>query len=503
MKITKANRAVAEILGTMLLLTIAVLALSVIYFYVLSDDGPSPETYVKITGSVIGSNVIFEHQGGESLELNTKISIKIAGIEYSGMVSNWLNDENNNDEWNLGERMTFPFEYNLSRLGQYRNVDVTAVDDESNSIVLTGPIELNPISDAGMTITVDNPNPNVGDMIHITITVTSYGGDVNGSGNVSVRCLLPEELFYVDSSSPTGHGSYNNETGIWSTGDVLVGYPALLYINATVLEAVVQDIIQLAVILDGSTSISSADWTIMKDGLSEAIKNEDIFPYEDGRAELTLIQFGGWSPLAQVEISPVIITDDEFDPEGYYLDIANHIQNIGQIGGYTPMGCGIRLATDQLHDNGNFSIDKRQIILLVTDGEPNCVWIPGTYSASSGSVSQGKTSAEEARTYLIDNLEMNDENDEFDSLAVGSGPDIPWLNNSIVWPEPGYIAPPYDNGTGWVSQVETWDEFSDAIEVILDIIFSGITNSVELIGSTTLDPNDNNNYAAVIIVPTD
>ena len=153
MKIVKSNRAVAEILGTMLLLTIAVLALSVIYLYVLSDDGPNPETYVKITGEVIGSNVIFEHRGGETLDLDTKISIEIAGIEYNGAVSNWLNDKNNNDKWNLGERMTFPFEYNLSRLGQYRDVDVSAVDEESNSIVLTGPIELNPVSDAGMTIT--------------------------------------------------------------------------------------------------------------------------------------------------------------------------------------------------------------------------------------------------------------------------------------------------------------------------------------------------------------
>jgi uncharacterized protein YegL len=507
MKIKKSNRAVSEIFGTMLLLTITVLVFSAIYIFVLSDEGPNPEIYVKITGQVIGSNVIFEHQGGESLELDTKISITIAGEEYNRFVSDLLKDKNNDDKWNLGERMTFPFEYNLSRLGQYREVDVTAVDEESNSIVLTGPIELHPVSDAGMTITVDNPYPTVGDVIKITIIVTSYGGDVNGSGDVSVRCLLPEELHYIDSFSPSGHGLYNNETGIWSTGDVLVGYPARIYINATVLESVETELIQLGVILDGSGSISSSDWDLMKDGLSEAIKNESIFPYEDGRVELTVIQFGGGSFLsnsfAQVEINPVIISDDEFDPVGYYLDIANDIQGINQLEGLTPMGCGIRLAADQLHDIGNFSIDKRQILILVTDGEPNCVWIPGTYTASYEGSSQGKTSAEEARTYLINNLEMNDQNDEFDSLAVGSGPDIPWLNNSIVWPEPGYIAPPYENGTGWVSQVETWDEFSDAIEIILDIIFNGITNSVELISSTTLDPNDTNNYAAVLIVPND
>ena len=114
--------------------------MSLIYITVLSDDGPNPETYVKIVGNVQGSNVIFEHQGGESLELDTKISINIAGEEYNGVVRNWLNDKNDNDEWNLGERIVFPFEYNLSRLGQYRKVDVMAIDDESNSIVFIGTV---------------------------------------------------------------------------------------------------------------------------------------------------------------------------------------------------------------------------------------------------------------------------------------------------------------------------------------------------------------------------
>ena len=505
MIIKKTDKAVSEIISTMLLLIIAILAMSLIYITVLSDDGPNPETYVKIVGNVYGSNVIFEHQGGESLELDTKISINIAGEEYNGVVRNWLNDKNDNDEWNLGERIVFPFEYNLSRLGQYRKVDVMAIDDESNSIVLTGPIELNPVSDAGMTITVNNPNPNIGDIIQLTITVTSYGGDVNGSGNVSVRYLLPEDLIYINSSSPSSHGSYNNETGTWSTGDVIVGNPAILIINAIVEGNIEKEPVQLATILDGSGSISGADWELMKKGLSGAIKDKDIFPSEDGIVELTVIQFGsgfwGSIPHAQVEISPVIVTDDINDSDGYYLDIANYIQDFNQLNGYTPMGCGIRLEADQLHDNGNFSIDKRQIVLLVTDGKANCVWEPTSSEATYEDFAQGKISAEEARAYLIDILELNDENDEFNSIAVGPGPDIPWINNSIVWPEPGYIAPPFDNGSGWVSPVDSWEEFAERIKIIFEIIFDGFSNNVEIIDSSTKDPNENNNYASVLIVP--
>jgi len=242
MKIKKSNRAIAEIISTILLCLIAVFVLSVIYFYVLSDDGPNPETYVKIVGSVIGSNVILEHHGGESLSSDTKINITIIqGIQYiNTTVGNLLNDENNNGKWDLSERIIYPVNYNLSILGQYRKVDVLAIDDESNSIVLIGPIELHPVSDAGMTITVNNTNPIIGDLIKITINVTSYGGDVNGSGNVSVRCMLPDELTYINSSSPTGHGSYNNLTGIWHTGDILLEKenPAQLFINARVSEKI-------------------------------------------------------------------------------------------------------------------------------------------------------------------------------------------------------------------------------------------------------------------------
>ena len=98
----RSNVAITEIIGSMILLLIAVGTFSLIHSTILSDDGPEPETYVKIMGEVIGSNVIMEHQGGESLELDTEISITIAGTEYNGLVSNWLNDKNNNGEWNLG-----------------------------------------------------------------------------------------------------------------------------------------------------------------------------------------------------------------------------------------------------------------------------------------------------------------------------------------------------------------------------------------------------------------
>ena len=56
---------------------------------------------------------------------------------------------------------------------------------------------------------------------------------------------------------------------------------------------------QLAMILDGSGSISSSDWNLMREGLARSIENASIFPH-DGNVELTVIQFG--QTIAQTRI---------------------------------------------------------------------------------------------------------------------------------------------------------------------------------------------------------
>ena len=58
---------------------------------------------------------------------------------------------------------------------------------------------------------------------------------------------------------------------------------------------------------------------------------------------------------------------------------------------------------------------------------------------------------------------MTNDKDEFNSLGVGvggmyGGPDVDWLKNKIVWPQPGHIAPPYI--AGWVKTITSWQEFA-------------------------------------------
>ncbi|MFH1013364.1 MAG: VWA domain-containing protein [Thermoplasmatota archaeon] len=491
--------AVSEVLGMVMLLVLAVIASAGLYISVLSDEGPSEETFVKIKGFVEGKYIIMEHQGGEAIPDDSWISIKLPDSTPSGPISIFLNDLNDDGKWNIGERLTQQFTYDLNRLDEYISSEIIATDKTSNSIELMGAIEFKPISDAGVTVTVNNPTPSVGEEVQITITITSFGGDVDGSGGIKVRYFIPDSLAFIDCFSPSNHGSYTTSSGIWDAGNVLVGAPAVLKINCTVNAVQQTEFVQVAMILDGSGSISDPDWNLMRTGLSNSIKDADAFPH-DGSVELTVIQFGvGYNHnQSRVEIPPTLITASN------YQNIANKINNLSKGNGGTPMAAGIYLAMDTMYNSINFSKDDRQVFILVTDGRPTYYSYPVEYFGRGDGYYTDAidlNTTEVAVNRLVTKLELNDEKDEFNALAVGSGPDINWLNESIIWPQPGYIAPPFTNGSGWVSHVTSWSQFVERISEIFRIIFYSISNSIQLISSTTIDFNNINNQATLIISP--
>jgi uncharacterized repeat protein (TIGR01451 family) len=87
-------------------------------------------------------------------------------------------------------------------------------------------------ADLGVTKTVNDPTPNVGEMITYTITLTNNGPDP--ATNVTVQDTLPAGVAFV---SATPVGSYDPITGLWTVGSVNVGTPQTLAINATVTTA--------------------------------------------------------------------------------------------------------------------------------------------------------------------------------------------------------------------------------------------------------------------------
>ncbi|MBS3748920.1 MAG: VWA domain-containing protein [Candidatus Thermoplasmatota archaeon] len=633
------NLAISEIIGTILLLLIAVSSFSVIYLSVMSNQEVSESTIVNIVGTVKGKNIILEHRGGEEIDINAKLTYVLNGTTHSCFVQDFLEKTaKENSEWNLGERCYIPFNYDVNYLQQYDEVKVEIVDTISNSLVFTGTINLYPASDLGLNVTVFPKEPSIGDEVTIIIDLSNLGGDV-GARNVKIRCLLPRGL--IHNWNTTTKGKYDNSSGIWQIDKINVNDTETLEVNAHIAVIEKRFFTQLAVILDGSGSISSTDWDIMREGLGNAVANESIFP-RDKSVELTVVQFGEHNPsYAQTEINQKIISNKSSDA-GYYDIVSSNIKSISQMGLATPTACGIRLATDKIHDSGYFNQENRSIIILVTDGKANCEWIPGGYTgvwdgngwvqsttrSHSGSASAhanvnadgafisqaidttnasmfhidfwyrlddtdyvddleiyyydgtnynsitslaydsqdtwlhyqdtvsdpqylhsnfrikiysrlewgeniwiddvtidtgetfftdsfegsdwnkywsdpGKLSAEEARQYMISTLKMNESQDAFNSLAVGSGADLYWLKNTMVWPQPGYEAPPFNNGSGWVNYISSYKDFEMAINNIFKTIFEGRVTPVKIEQLEPFDPNDINNDIQITIVPKD
>jgi uncharacterized repeat protein (TIGR01451 family) len=78
--------------------------------------------------------------------------------------------------------------------------------------------------------TVDNPTPNVGDVVTFTITVSDAGP--NTATNVVLQDMLPAGLTFV--SAAPSQGTYDNTTGLWTVGSVSTAAPQTLQLVALV-----------------------------------------------------------------------------------------------------------------------------------------------------------------------------------------------------------------------------------------------------------------------------
>jgi uncharacterized repeat protein (TIGR01451 family) len=83
-------------------------------------------------------------------------------------------------------------------------------------------------SDLALSKTVDNPRPNVGDIITFTVTLTNTG--FSDASHVQVRDMLPSGLTLV--SATPGQGTYTN--GVWNVGSLANGAQTILTIRARV-----------------------------------------------------------------------------------------------------------------------------------------------------------------------------------------------------------------------------------------------------------------------------
>jgi len=130
--------AVSSIVGTMLLLIIAVSLFSTVYYFVLTMDVTHTTPAVNIVGAISEDNtLILTHFGGESIQPEDTILVNIEGTQKEISISTYLDDTNNNSLWDLGERII----YSPPVITNKSQVEITVINKKTNSISMISTLQ--------------------------------------------------------------------------------------------------------------------------------------------------------------------------------------------------------------------------------------------------------------------------------------------------------------------------------------------------------------------------
>jgi len=141
MKTKRANNAISEIIGTMLMLGISVSLFSVVYISVLTVPYSPPTPSANIIYQIDDGNIVLSHYGGKALNLDTKIVMRVDGQPVDSIpAGDYLcNDFNGDGLWSVGEKVVFSYE---SLVSGGEQIEVNILDIGSNSLVMTGEIQV-------------------------------------------------------------------------------------------------------------------------------------------------------------------------------------------------------------------------------------------------------------------------------------------------------------------------------------------------------------------------
>lgn len=193
-KVKRNNLAVSEVLDTVLLLGIAVALFSVLSFIVLTYPFEPSTPSVNIVGYIDGDDIVLEHLGGESLDLDTRVLITIGIDKVTFNARDLLDDEFEDDNlWGLGEILNY-----TSNDIPGKQVTITVVDINSNSVVMMGTLQegistppalnINIIGQGSVARDIDPPYT-YGTVVTLTANeepgwiFDHWAGDLNGNTN--------------------------------------------------------------------------------------------------------------------------------------------------------------------------------------------------------------------------------------------------------------------------------------------------------------------------------
>lgn len=177
-----------------------------------SNDGPSDATDVMVTAELPAGYTYVSHSGdGNYTEGNGVWDVGALNATSSKVVQ-------------ITAKVNPSGTYNFTGTISGGQKDPVDANDAANTI--TAPT---PITDLGITMAVNNPNPNVDSNVVFTITAANDGPS-NATG-VTVTAALPNGYTYV---SHTGGESYIPGTGAWTVGNLTSDSNTEMTLTATV-----------------------------------------------------------------------------------------------------------------------------------------------------------------------------------------------------------------------------------------------------------------------------
>ena len=522
MKIKKLNKniiAVSEVVGTILLLVLSVTFFSVVYTAFFSIDVAPSTPSVNLLGTIKENNLIFDHRGGEDLGVETKVQIRFLDgyVEsYPADPDYYLDDENSNDKWNIGERFNLDLT-ELEEQGLYTRfdpLDIMIIDPETNSAVMRGTVQESRTADIKVTITPPSQTKAIGQDAYFTVHAENLGP--SETKNVKVRNILPAGLAFLEDSStivPSAGTTYDVNTGIWDIGDLNSGDSATLYYLAEVTPLPYEDKdTTLVFILDGSESIPLGDFDNVKEGIIGAIRSEEEIVPKDGSIDLWVFQL--YSTPFGSDFRPKVKQHLHYEVNPSTIaHIVDDINGIEKFGGKTPLALAMKVVRDDIGTEGYDPFENKIIINLITDGAAN---IDKSYS-SKGTydytffdkiTTSGWHDFVEQTNFFIGEFQFNKDKDEIDALVIvgevdgGSYHYEPYLRTQIVWPPLGELWEPSDDPPlpGWTRMLYTADDVIGAIDHQLNGRDNRRINTAELISSDYIDPNPENDVGQAIVI---
>jgi flagellin-like protein len=138
-KKTRTKKAVSEVISVVLLLGITISLFAFLNYIVFSFSFGESAPSVSLIGSVDTANnaTIIEHYNGDPLRPSTNVIITIGSFTYQMAAGELLQDTNNDNLWNFGEKILFK----SMAITPTTYVQVTVVDPETNTIILASVLQ--------------------------------------------------------------------------------------------------------------------------------------------------------------------------------------------------------------------------------------------------------------------------------------------------------------------------------------------------------------------------